>query len=218
MQFVKQFFAANAPASGEAWVSSAQKKGWWALVAGMLAVMLALQWCGPPAYALLRYERGLVHAEPWRIVSAHWVHLGAWHCALNMGGLLAWAVWLGQGSWRRHAAVIAALCAVTGAGLFAFPGISNYAGFSGVLYGLFAYSFAHRVRAGRRIFLLGLLALAARMAWQLAGPPSLEEEALIGGTIVAQAHLIGALAGCAIGLMARPGIGQAVVRRASDAS
>lgn len=167
--------------------------------------MLALQWCGEPVTAMLRFERSLMAAQPWRLLTTHFVHLGWWHCLLNVGGLLVWSMLAQRAGLRRHFAVLLLVCMLTGVGLLLVPRVHSYAGFSGVLYGLFAWSFAARWRAGEKVYIVGLALLGARIAWQIAGPPSHQEEALIGGTVLGEAHLIGACAGLLMAVVfARP--------------
>lgn len=177
----------------------------WRVVLGMLGLMLALQWCGVSAYALLRYERALLLSEPWRVLTAHWVHLNAWHCALNAAGLAVWAAWVGQGRWRECAGIVFALCLAVGVLLPAFADIGNYAGLSGVLYGLFTYSCVRRMRQGQRGYALGVVIVAARVMFQLWLGPSQGEEELMGGTIVVSAHVIGAVSGVLFGTVTRLG-------------
>src|SRR4051812_11228217 len=64
-----------------------------------LLIVLALVWLalagGAPWSAALRYERGALAAgQWWRLVSAHWVHLGVRHLLLDSAGLvLLWALY-----------------------------------------------------------------------------------------------------------------------------
>jgi rhomboid family GlyGly-CTERM serine protease len=213
MQFNKHDLSQEIPSADQCRTEDIPPKAHWALAIGLMAVMIALQWCGPAMYALLRYERELWRVEPWRVFSAHMVHLGAWHCALNVTGLLVWAFLFADQNWRLTLSVTFALCVATGAILPVFSEIEDYAGFSGVLYGLFSYSFTCAMCAGRRWLAWGLLGLMARIVWQWLAGPSIEEEALIGGTIVVQAHWAGVLAGCAFGLVMCRDLRQAMARK-----
>src|SRR5258706_12532151 len=55
-------------------------------VLGFLGLLAA---GGPPWAAQLQYERTSIGAgEWWRLVTAHWVHLGARHLLLDVAGLV----------------------------------------------------------------------------------------------------------------------------------
>jgi membrane associated rhomboid family serine protease len=63
----------------------------------LMGAALVVQVLGEPAHLALRYERtAIVSCEWWRLVSAHLVHLGWAHLALNAAALLMIAVLLGE--------------------------------------------------------------------------------------------------------------------------
>ena len=170
----------------------------WLMPVALACLMLVLQAGGEPVYEALRYERTAVGGQPWRLLSAHAVHLGWAHCLMNAGGLaLCAALAAGTRSWRAWAAAIAVLALGVGVLLLvASPQTKNYAGLSGVLYGLFIWVLAPRAWRGDRVAWLVLIAVAARIAWQMFHPPSDAQRALIGGEVMVEAHLYGAL--CAL--------------------
>ena len=163
--------------------------------------MLALQAGGEPVYEALRYDRRRVlEGQGWRLLSAHAVHLGWAHCLMNAGGLaLCAALGAGQRSARAWAAAITALAVGVGALLMvASPATLDYAGLSGVLYGLFIWVLAPRAWRGDRWAWIGLLAVVARLGWQLVQGPAGMHSAWMGGEVMVEAHLYGAL--CAVAL------------------
>ncbi len=171
----------------------------WLMPVALACLMLVLQAGGEPVYEALRYERAAVlGGQLWRLLSAHAVHLGWAHCLMNVGGLaLCAALAAGTRSWRAWAAAIAVLALGVGVLLLvASPQTKNYAGLSGVLYGLFIWVLAPRAWRGDRVARLVLIAVAARIAWQMFHPPSDAQRALIGGEVMVEAHLYGAL--CAL--------------------
>lgn len=167
----------------------------------LACLVLALQASGEPVYEALRYERAAVlGGQYWRLLSAHAVHLGWAHCLMNAGGLaLCAAVAAGTRSGRAWAAAIVVLALGVGILLVAAsPQATNYAGLSGVLYGLFVWVLAPRAWHGDRVARIVLVAVIARIGWQMFHPPSDAQRALIGGEVMVEAHLYGAL--CALAL------------------
>ncbi|WP_269497599.1 rhombosortase [Castellaniella sp. S9] len=165
----------------------------WAAVAALCAAFLVLAALGDEARTALRFDRAaLAQGQWWRLLSAHLVHLGWAHALLNvigvvLCGLLAPAVF-GRGLGARL--VLLGL----GVGLalwLASPGVPDYAGFSGVLYGLFAWGLLPQLRAGDRIAGWVLAGIAGWMLWQWIQGPAVSEELLIGGHIVGIAHVYG---------------------------
>ena len=62
-------------------------------VAMAVALMALLQMLPPAWHGVLRYERGAVlDGELWRLLTAHLIHLGLAHWALNAAGLVLCAL------------------------------------------------------------------------------------------------------------------------------
>jgi rhomboid family GlyGly-CTERM serine protease len=165
-------------------------------------LIVLLQAGGTPVYELLRYERQAVFAgELWRLVTSNFVHLGWAHCLLNLAGLGLCTVFAaGTRSWRAWASAIGVLALGVGLLLLlASPGVADYAGLSGVLYGLFVWVLAPLAWRGGLVPRLALAFVCARIAWQMLFDSTGAQSALIGGNVVAEGHLYGAL--CAIALL-----------------
>lgn len=118
----------------------------WRLFAAIAAACIALlAW--PEAVAFLRWQRGVSGAwgafsdgECWRMLSAHFVHLGVWHALANLAGLALVIECLG--AWTRPDEALAmmlvsALAIIAGLAL-RDPAVGWYAGLSGVVHGLWA--------------------------------------------------------------------------------
>lgn len=113
--------------------------GWMpVMLIGCCALLLA---CIPGALAELRYERtGLAAGQPWRVLTAHVVHLDIEHLLYNFLGLALIHELLWADLPARHKAGLA-LCAalgISGALWWLQPEIAWYAGSSGVLHGLWS--------------------------------------------------------------------------------
>ena len=107
----------------------------WPLV--MLVMVLLLNAGGSFITQLLRFDHlAIAQGEWWRLLSAHFVHLGWAHALLNSGGLLlvAWMHPRGP-AWRWWGFyLISALC--ISIVMYMKGEVSTYVGASGVLHGL----------------------------------------------------------------------------------
>jgi rhomboid family GlyGly-CTERM serine protease len=147
----------------------------------------------------LRYEQALIGAEPWRLLSGHLVHLGWMHLGLNLAGLaLIWAL-VGHAlrSWAWGVAF--ALSALTvGGGLYLHDtGLAWYVGLSGVLHGLLVFGAVAGLHTERRMALTLLVGVAAKLAWEQLSGGDVGTAELVGGAVIVNAHLYGALGGLA---------------------
>ncbi|SHG92775.1 rhombosortase [Pollutimonas bauzanensis] len=171
----------------------------WLRALALGAFALLLQAGGEPLRMALRLDRqALAAGEWWRVFSAHFVHLGWAHAALNVLGILLCCCLAPElydrHFWRRIAglALGVGLCLWWGS-----PGVQDYVGLSGVLYGMFALGLLPQAWRGDRAAGLALAGIAAWMLWQWGVAPSASEEAMIGGRIVGIAHVYGFLLGMA---------------------
>jgi rhomboid family GlyGly-CTERM serine protease len=174
------------------------------IVLPLAVALLALGvWlAGDVVASALRYQRAeVLDGELWRLLSAHFVHLGAAHLALNLAGLaLVW--WLvgrsaGPRSWSI---VLAATALSTTLGLLAFaPELAWYVGLSGMLHGMLV---AGALLGPRRdLLIVGVVAI--KIGWEQWMGPSADTTALIGGAVIVDAHLYGAIGGAIAGLALR---------------
>jgi len=147
--------------------------------------------------ALAFYRPGLAAGELWRLMSAHFVHLGIAHLLLNAAGLLL--VWyLVSASFSNARWLLVTLLVVAGvdAGLwFLEPQLVWYVGLSGLLHGLLAAGIVAGLRSGRIDLLILALLVAAKLVYeQLVGPlPGSEQSS--GGAVIVASHLYGAITG-----------------------
>lgn len=170
----------------------------------LAALLLSLRALGDGAYLALRLDRAAAGHEVWRLVTAHFVHLGWAHALLNACGamaclLLAPAVF-DRRFWPRllGLAVGVGLCLA-----WLSPSVADYAGLSGVLYGLFAWGLLDRGLRGERMAWPALALVCAWALWQWLRGPVPAEEDLIGGSIVTAAHLYGLALGAISALASR---------------
>lgn len=189
-------------AAGDA--PQAAAKAWLALCA-LLGAGSLLAWWAPATW--LDWQPARAAAEPWRLVTAAWVHWSPGHLAGNLAGVAVVAA-LGVAARvpARAAVAWAVAWPLAHAGLWAVPALAHYGGASGVLHAAVAVAACWLVAGGERRARwvgagigAGLLAkvlleapwagpLATTRAWDIAVAPA--------------AHASGALAGCATGLAA----------------
>jgi rhomboid family GlyGly-CTERM serine protease len=166
------------------------------VVAGLVAVGLHTL----PAHTL-DWEPALAWRQPWRSVTAAWVHWSHQHLLMNLTGSAALA-WLG---WRaslgpRAVAAWALAWPLTQLGLLLQPALRHYGGLSGVLHAAAAITAATLLARGgdRRNRLVGgllVLGLLAKLVFEQ--PWAAATQAVEGWdfALAPAAHASGALAG-----------------------
>lgn len=156
---------------------------------------------GLDALYWLRYEReAILGGEVWRVLTGHLAHMGWAHLVVNLGGLLLiWLIFsrmLGTARW----ALVFGCCALgVSLGLLLFhPDLRWYVGMSGVLHGMFVAGAVAGIHAGYRAewLLLGFLAL--KLGWEQVQGAMPGTEDFVGGLVIVDAHLYGALTGLAV--------------------
>ena len=165
-----------------------------ALLAG-LALLVALACGGEPWTEALRYERGaILRGEWWRLITGHWVHLGARHLIPDAIGLvLLWALYARE--LRPAAWLLVAACATAAidAGLWwGAPGVQWYVGISGLLHGAWAAGAAALAVRGQRAGWVMLAILALKLLLEQRAGASLF---VAGYPVVTVAHLYGVAGG-----------------------
>ncbi len=167
----------------------------WPLV--MLVMVLLLNAGGSFITQLLRFDHlAIAQGEWWRLLSAHFVHLGWAHALLNSGGLLlvAWMHPRGP-AWRWWGFyLISALC--ISIVMYMKGEVSTYVGASGVLHGLLilAAFFSRWLETWRRVLIVVLI--SAKLIWEQS--PWYEDTGvgeMIGGYVVVDAHFLGGVTG-----------------------
>ncbi len=105
----------------------------WLTVCGVLAAGSAIAWFVPAV--LLDWQPALAWREPWRLVTAAFVHWSPLHLAANLAGAAVVAA-LGVAARLPAPAALALAAAwpLTHAGLLLQPALAHYGGASGVLH------------------------------------------------------------------------------------
>lgn len=177
------------------WLASVNGDGRHGLMlAALLACLLLSSAAGDSGRALLRYERaGIGTGEFWRLLTAHGVHLGFSHAALNALGLvLMWALFARDFRPLHWVAIVLAAVVAIDAGLWFFaPSVSWYVGASGWLHGVMAAGTLAHLRRGDLDGWILAAFLAAKLASEQWGPLPFAG----GAPVIVQAHLFGAIGG-----------------------
>jgi len=179
-----------------AWFRSANcDAGYGAALLGVAALLMALAASGQSGRQLLQYERlELADYQYWRLLSAHFVHLGWQHALLNTLGLvLLWGLFARDFTPRRWLWIIALSMGMIDAGLwFLRPAVQWYLGASGVLHGVLAAGACAMYRRGEGLGAALLLLLVVKLLY----------EQRVGGSmflhdlpLVPDAHVFGTLGG-----------------------
>ncbi|MCA0177482.1 MAG: rhombosortase [Proteobacteria bacterium] len=169
-------------------------------------------WSLPPVW--LDWQPALLWPQPWRLVSAAWVHWNALHLLTNLAALVLLAV----AGWRvpmqgRDAMAWLLAWPLTHLllALLAPPGLLHYGGLSGLLHGAVVLIGLRLVANGQRMGWIWLGLLAVKLLIEQPWHPLLPDDLLLGLAVVPAAHLAGALAG----LLALTGVTAVQPRRAA---
>lgn len=172
---------------------------YWFIPLVLAVLALAIMLAGEVLAESLRYQReSILGGGFWRLLSGHLVHLGWAHLWLNLAGLgliwlLAGDAFTDTGWW-----LLIVFCALfIGFGLLLLnPQLQWYVGLSGILHGLLvAGLLAQLSTAGGGSVLLLLIVLALKLAWEQLFGSLPGSESGIGGNVVVDAHLYGAIGG-----------------------
>ena len=180
-----------------------ESKTGWIAVAAMLAIMIILQLFDVRD---LRYQRDwLSTGEYWRLFSAHWVHVNWIHFILNAAGLLlcmaiASPRWL-IGQWIVYNLVLTLGISV----LFSLrnPQLGWYAGYSGVLFGIYLLAAVDLYPREKLIALLLAAAISIKVILEQVSDLKVTSSDLIGTPVIIDAHLYGLVLGLSIALAQR---------------
>lgn len=165
----------------------------------MLTALMAVFQALPAGWReWMPYERiPLSQGQFWRPLTSNFIHLSWGHLAMNACGLLAIA-WLFAED-RRTSQWISDLgiCSVvTSAGLYFFnPEVAWCVGLSGALHGLFLIGAVGWITGGIGQGKWLLAGLGAKLTWEQTVGEMPFSGGIIGGNVVTDAHLWGALGG-----------------------
>jgi rhomboid family GlyGly-CTERM serine protease len=170
----------------------------WSVPLALIVMIVVPAALGDSARDLLMYDRSAIgHGEYWRLLTAHFVHLGSSHLLLNLVGLVL--AWLLVG--KNYAALewifvlMLSLIAASAGFWFIDKDMLWYVGLSGALHGLLLAGALRGLRSHLAESVLLCVLIVAKLAFeQLAGPLPGSESAS-DGPVAVNAHLYGAIGG-----------------------
>ena len=178
-----------------------------AFMVGAILLILVLGKIDQPAKDWLSLERDLVlNGEIWRLITAHFVHFNFDHSKMNsLGIILCCVILIDVIEIRALCEVFIACGLAVGLGVFfLMPSIDSYVGFSGLLHGIFSWGLLHLFSL--RAYTYAILAntvLWGKILWEgLFGPVPGAEHA-VGGVILIESHLYGAIGGVGVWIRQR---------------
>ena len=175
---------------------------------GIAAVVLVLH--ASSAGAALEYQRAALFAEPWRVLTGHFVHINWPHALINAAALAIVARLFAADldARRQVAALVVSAIAISVALASFYPTIAWYRGLSGALHGLFfagavKWLLAERPRTWPRLWLPAALVLGGwiKVIAEQPGGATTTHAEWLGAAVVPQAHLVGALCGTMLGAL-----------------
>ncbi len=173
----------------------------WRFVAVIIPVMTLMQLIGPETF---RYERDWSSSgEIWRIVTGHWVHVGWIHLLLNGLGLVV-CVSLTTPGWSAKRWLVSTLIMAIGISLLITlfnPEVQDYAGHSGILYGLYVLGAISLFPRDRLIAILVVVAIVTKVLMEQFNFYDFNTADVIGAPVIVDAHLYGLLMAIAIALI-----------------
>lgn len=167
-------------------------------------ISVASQIAGDDLINVLRFDRGaLLEGDVWRLLTGNVVHLGWNHLLLNLAGLaLIW--WLTDAalSLKRWLIVFTATSLGVTIGLLLWnPELRWYVGLSGMLHGVLLAGLLADMEDADCVQWLLLAGVVAKLVWEQVLGPSASTEALVGGHVVVDSHLYGAISGAMLGVL-----------------
>ncbi len=173
----------------------------WLVPGTVVLVALALMLSGDSGREWLRFDRpGIAAGEAWRLLTGHFVHLGASHTLLNLAGLVL--VWILVGRayvWQQWLWVMAVTMAAIDLGLwFGSPQLEWYVGLSGLLHGMLAAGIIAGLADRSSEAMILAIVVIGKLAWEQFAGPLPGSEATSGGAVIVDAHLYGVLGGTAV--------------------
>jgi len=173
----------------------------WRYLATVIPVMVLLQAIGPEYF---RYQQEAVaEGQLWRILTAHWVHVGWMHLLLNSLSLVI-CVSLTEPGWSARRWLLVTIVMGLGISLLLMlnnPEVVDYAGHSGILYGLYVLGAISLFPRDRLVAVLVIAAIVIKVLMEQFSFYDFNTGSLIGARVIVDAHLYGLLMAIAIALL-----------------
>ena len=165
----------------------------------LMFLCLAISLVSNEMQSMLHYERdAILQGEIWRLLTGHLVHLGWGHLGLNIAGLFLLALW-GSKYLSPFYWLTAVIFSALGIGLgllWLRSDIFWYVGLSGVLHSLLVLVILRWQQMGHHYLGAAFISLLVlKIAWEQWVGPLPGSTGFVGGAIIVDAHLYGAISG-----------------------
>lgn len=161
----------------------------------------------PYSSELLDFRRQpILDGEIWRLLTCNFHHTNLNHLLLNAAGLIMVTL-IHEHHYKKYTQLIliGGVGFVVGITLLIFnPETVAYAGLSGALHGLIAWGIVADIRKGDKTGYLLLIGLIAKLLSEQFYGPLASTEALIGGAVLINGHLYGAIWGALFAFVLKP--------------
>lgn len=169
----------------------------------LMLLLLIAQCFGELGRSLFAFDHKLIAGgQWWRLITGNYVHLGWYHLMLNEIGLLVLVLLCPQPLpariWLLRLFVLS-----LGIGLclfFLVPNLMRYVGMSGVIHGLFVLGLLPQALKRDWIAAACLVYLLGKLGYEVIIGAPISDAKAIGGHVVTQAHLYGAIIAFLYGL------------------
>lgn len=152
--------------------------------------------------SLLSFDRSaILSGEYWRLITGGWLHHNAPHMLMNLLALsILWCLLIPPLTDGFCLLLLVLLVSLVDLGiLILVPKTQHYWGLSGALHGLFAIATCLQFNDKKRLAALWLIGLISKLVWDTAHLDDTTAQ-LIGTRVHVESHILGSMAGLAIGL------------------
>ena len=173
----------------------------------ILALSLLLVWTQSLDVNSWAYNRdAIANGEYWRLITGHFIHLNNAHLLLNMlgVGLVLMLFDSVLAIWQWLVVLLASAFIISVLMYLNLPQVQGYVGLSGVIHGLYVLALMRLLiqPKERNLAIILILLVTLKLLTENRGQGISFTADMIGGHVLLQAHLFGALVGLLFGVLA----------------